>query len=71
MCSGWLKLAKLLELTNHRANMDHRRIFHEIEVRSSTLPNCLNYRVMERTGIIGSRIFHEFRVLEPNPNCLN
>ena len=63
MCSGWLKLAKLLEQTSNGGNKDHRSIFHEIEVRSSTLPNCLNYRVMERTGIIGSRLFHEFRAL--------
>ena len=44
---------------------------HEIEVRSSTQPNCLNYRVLARRRIIGSRIFHEFRVLKSKPNCLN
>ena len=35
MCSGWLKPAKLLELTNNRGNKDYRRVFQEFGVVQS------------------------------------
>ena len=35
MCSGWLKPAKLFELTSNRENKDHRRIVPEFGVVQS------------------------------------
>ena len=60
--------AKLLELSINRGNNDHMWILHEFEVKSSEL---LVLPIMERRHIIRWRIFHEYEVLEPKPNCLN